>query len=1055
VTSLLKSKLLWILAIPLLLLGLYALLGFKVAPGILRDQAQKFVRENYGRELSVGEISVHPFKLQLELRDLALPDADGRPMLGFERLFADFQLSSIWNRAFTFREVTIDAPLVRAVIRPDGEVNLADLALPEDPDEPDEPLPAVWIQKLDVQRGVMDFVDQARREPFERRFQVVGFGLEDFRTTPEGGDFQLSARSREDETFDWKGRFALEPVIASQGEFKVGALHTPGLLDFLGDSRPFTSSTGVMDLAGSYRVALTEQLELEVELPTIDIRDLSLLARGADAPWVRIPSVVVSGVKAAMPANTVAVEKVTVDALQAQAWMDPDGSINVERLFSAPAELPASPPPPAAPANPSAPAATAPAAPTPAVPSPAPASVANAAPPVEERPWTVTVAGIEVTNAAIDFEDRAIAPVTKFRIAPVNVRMSDASLDLSRPVPVTVDAVINDSARFDARGTFTPEPLAADLDIRLAKARMTILQPYVLPLADLTITGGELNVEGKVELAPPELDGPELTFTGDVAIDGFKSVDNALRQDFVSFAKVDMRQLRYAMAPDSLSIDRIGVAEPYARVIISPEQVINIAAVLDPQGTAKALEERRAAAAAEAARTPAERRRLEREQKAAAKAAAKQKKAAARAGKTVAKSAPAPVDVPPDTFPIRIRELRIDRGRMNFTDNFIKPNFSADVQQLAGTVTGLSSAWDARAQVDMKGSLGEFSPVSIRGELQPFAFERHTDMKMRFENISLPVFNPYSGSLAGYSIAKGKLTTDLHYLIQDRQLEAQHKIRIDQLEWGEATATRGEATLPVKFATSLLKDRNGVINLDVPVGGTIDDPSFRIGPIIWQVIKNIIVKAVTAPFALLGSLFEGAEEAQFVDFAPGDATLDATTAGRLAALGRSLVEKPELKLDVPLGALAEVDGPALAARAYDAALAGAVAARYGGKDGAAAPSYASLEPAQKIEVLTALVTTRTGVAPQVPAPPAPPDGASRKEEKALAEAAAVDYLEQAAKAAVTVPETDFAKLGEERGLAVERALLADTGLEPTRVFKVRDGKVTASEGKVRFELGLQ
>jgi len=1032
----LRSKWFWIVAIPLLLVGLYALLGFKVAPGILRDQAQKFVRENYGRELSVGEISIQPFKLQLDVRDLALPDADGGPMLGFERLFVDFEISSLWNRAYTFRQVTLEVPLLRAVIRPEGAANLADLVLPEDPEAADEPLPTVWIQHLEVERGLVDFVDQARRVPFERQFQAVGFELANFRTTPEGGDFKLSARSRDEETFDWKGRFALEPAIASQGEFEVGALRAPELLDFLGDSRPFTSTSGVMDLAGSYRLTLGEQIELEVELPTIDVRDLSLVARDADAPWVRIPSVSVAGVKAAMPANTVTIEKVAVDALQAQAWMDPDGSINLERLFAAPADLPDSSPSPAEAAGPAAPAAAA----------------------AADRPWTVQVAGIELTNAAIDFEDRAIAPGTAFRIAPLNLRMSEASLDLSRPVPVTLDAMINDHARFDAKGTLTPDPLAADLDIRLAKARMTILQPYVLPLADLTITDGELNVEGKAQLAPPGGDGPELAFAGEVAVVGFKSVDNAQKQDLVNFAKVDLRQVRYAMAPDSLSIDRVGVVQPYARVIISPEQVLNIAAVLDPQGTAKALEERRAAEAAETARTPAERRRLEQEKKAAEKAAAQQKKADARArkdGKAPAQAAPRLAEVPPDTFPIRIRELRIDRGRMNFTDNFIQPNFSANVQRLSGTVTNLSSAWDSRAKVDLKGSLEEFSPVSIQGELQPFAFDHYTDVAMRFENITLPIFNPYSGPLAGYNIAKGKLTTDLHYVIRDRQLDAQHKIRIDQLEWGEATATKGEATLPIKFATSLLKDRDGVINLDVPVGGTLDDPTFRIGPIVWQIIKNIITKVVTAPFAVLGSLFEGAEEAQFVDFAPGDATIEAASAERLAALGKSLVEKPELRLDVPLGALADLDGPALAARAYDAALAAAVAARHGGKDGTAAPSYASLEPAQKIEVLTALVTAQTGVAPQVPAPAAPPEGTSRQEAKALADAATVDYLEQAAKSAVTVPDSELAQLGEERAAAIERALLTETGLDPSRVFKVRDGKISSSEGRIRFELGLQ
>ena len=1046
--KLLHSKLFWIVAVPAVLVGLYALLGFKAAPNLVREQAQAFVRENYGRELSVGEIRIQPFKLQAEIRDLLLPDADGQPMLGFGRLFVDFELASLWNRAWTFREVILEDPLANAVVRPDGALNLGDLALPEDPGQPEEPLPSVWVQQFDVLRGDLGFTDLARSQPFSRRFRLEGFELRDFRTTPEGGDFRLSARSPGDETFEWQGRFALQPVISSEGEFRIGALRTPGVLDFLGDARPFTSTTGLMDLAGTYHMVLAEPLELDVTIPAIDIKDLNLLARGAQEPWIRIPSIAVSGIAATMPANRVEVAKVTVDSLTAQAWMDADGSINLERAFSDPAPVGASDAPTTEPRAEveTAPEGTDPAAGDPVTQPATPAAESQA----PEQPWTVGVGGIEITNAAIDFEDRAIAPGTRFRIAPVNMTVSGASLDLSQPLPVTLDATVNDHAQFRARGQLTPDPLAADFDIELARARMTILQPYVLPLADLSITAGELGVVGKARLAPPERDGPEMSFAGNVTIDGFKSVDNALKQDLVNFARLELQKLSYAMAPDALSIDRVLVKRPYARVIISPDEVINIAAVLDPKGTEAALAERRAAAAAEAARSPAERRRLEKEQAAA-------EKAAARAGKNGTAQPPPATAAPPDTFPIRIREVRIDGGRMNFSDLYIQPNFSADIQELGGTITGLSSAYESRAGVDLDGKLEQFSPVEIKGELQPFAFDHYTDMALRFENIDLPIFNPYSGPFAGYNIAKGKLTTDLHYRIEDRRLDAQHQIRIDQLEWGEATPDKGEATLPVKFATSLLKDRNGVINLDVPVGGTLDDPTFRIGPIVWQIIKNIITKAVTAPFALLGSLFEGAEEAQFVDFAPGAAELDAATAQQLGALARSLAEKPELKLDVPIGAVPEVDRPALEERAYGAAVDAAVATVFAKKvqKTGSAPAFESLEPEQQAEVLAAVVRAQSGAEPVVPEPPAPPEGTSRADAKALREAAALEYLEQTARAAVVVPEAEFGALAEARADAIERALLEGGALDPTRVFKVRDDKVTAKDGKVRFELGLE
>jgi len=1044
VARIFKSKLVWAAAIVAALIGLYALVGFKVAPGLVREQAIKYVSQTYGRNLRIGEVRIDPFKLQAEIRDLAFPDADGSPMLGFRRLFVDFELASLWQRTLIFKDVIVEVPEVRAVIRRDGAMNLADLApksaAPSTESE-DSALPAVWLQSVAVKDGRADFADFARTRPFERTFSPVTFSLKDFRTTPQGGGFQLSAASEAGETFDWKGRFALAPKVSSQGELAIGGLQAPGIAEYLGDALPFDLTSGVVNLAGTYALALGKEFDVKLKLPKVDLTGLGLRARGESVDWVNVPSVVLADTAVALPEQTVDLASIVVSGLKAQAWMSPDGSINLAGLF-APADASATTVEPAA-ADASAP-------PTATV-TPAGGKIATKGA-GSSKPWQVRIASVDVANASIDFEDRMKEPAKQFAVAPLNVRVRDASLDLAQPLPISIDAVVNGHAPFKAEGTVTPEPLAAELDVSLAQARMTILQPYVLPLADLTIKAGELGLTGKVRLDPPDAPGPDLSFDGEVTIDGFKSVDNALGKDLVNFRRVALGKLSVALGPDAVSIDTITVNEPFARVIISQERIINIAAVLDPKGTAATLEARRAQAAAEAKMTPADKRRRDKEVARAEAQAAKARKASGSAA-----APPTPAPLPAEGMPIRIREVRIDNGTMDFTDLFVQPNFAAEVMRLNGTLTALSSDPASHAKVDLQGAVGEFSPVTIRGEIQPFAFERYTDIDLKFENISLPIFNPYSGRLAGYSIAKGKLTTDLHYLIQDRKLDAQHKIRVDQLEWGEETAAKGEATLPVKFATALLKDRDGVIELDVPVTGSIDDPKFRIGPIVWQVIKNILIKAVTAPFALLGSLFAGAEDAQFVDFAPGSATLDPETAGRLAALSKSLLERPAIKLDVPIGALAEIDGPALAARAYDQQLADAMATALasGRKDGAPVPAFGSLGPDERIAVLTAMVRKQTGSEPQVPEPPAPPDGTSRADAKALGQAATIEYLEKAARTAVTVPDSELGALGEARAAAVQRALLDGSGLEPTRVFLTKAGKVTSQDGKVRLELALQ
>ena len=1012
------------------LLGLYAWAGFKLAPGIVRGQAIKFVRQTYGRELKIGAVRIQPFKLQLEVRDVTFPDADGQPMLSLRRFMVDFQLSSLWHRAYVFREVAIEAPGIRTVVRPDGVVNLADLSpQPATPPPPKEesPLPVIWIQSLAVTEGRLEYVDLARRERYSEVFRSVAFALKDFKTTKEGGDFRFSAQSDANERFDWKGRFGLAPQINSQGEFALAALQAAGIAKFLGDALPFGITAGTIDVAGSYRVALGEQLALNLQLPKVTLSGMALRARGVDADWITVPGLELANIAVAMPEQSVAIEALTVTGLRAQAWTLPDGSMNLAQLFAPPLPVASAPPPSAAP----------------------------------QKDWTLQLGSVDVKGAAVDLEDRMQAPIKRFAINPVNLHMEHASLDLARPIPVRMDATINGHALLKLSGTLAPDPLVADLDVSLAKASMIFLQPYVLPVADLTIRDGTLAASGKLQLRPAGGHAPQLSFSGETTIDRFKSIDNAEKQDFINFGRLQVQKIRFTVAPDLLKIDRILLREPYARVIVSREEILNISAVLNPQGAALARQEWRAKQERLASETPAAEKAREKQEQALkqqAEKAEKEKKALAKSTRPApAPAATAHAAAEPELFPIRIRELRIESGRMNFSDYSVPPEFTADVQDLHGTVTDMSSARDARSKVDLTGSLGEFSPVTIAGELQPFEFDHYTDMGLKFDNISLPLFNPYSGRFAGYSIAKGKLFTEFHYLVQDRALKASHKIRIEQLEWGEATAGKGEATLPVKFATWLLKDSHGVIDLDVPVTGSLDDPKLRIGPIVWQIIKNLIVKAVSAPFKLLGSLFKGAEEAQFVDFAPGSAGVEPQVAGQLATLAKGLVEKQGIRLEVPAGISADLDQPALVEQKFQEQLSAVLAQNLHRKedDTTPLPALASLPQDRQIDVLTALVRKQTGAAPEIPKPPAPPEGASRADARALRETAAIDYLQTEARSRLAATDADFDALGAARATAIQHALLTDTGLDPARVFITKNGKVSPKDGKVRFELTLQ
>ena len=102
----------------------------------------------------------------------------------------------------------------------------------------------------------------------------------------------------------------------------------------------------------------------------------------------------------------------------------------------------------------------------------------------------------------------------------------------------------------------------------------------------------------------------------------------------------------------------------------------------------------------------------------------------------------------------------------------------------------------------------------------------------------------------------------------------------------------------MRLAVALLKDRNGEIHLDLPVTGSIDDPKFSIWGVVWKIIGNLLVKAATSPFALLGSLFGGGEQLSYLEFPAGIADIPAAEEGKLGNLAKVLHERPALKLEI-------------------------------------------------------------------------------------------------------------------------------------------------------------
>jgi hypothetical protein len=1022
VLPLFRTKIARLVAIAAGVIALYALAGFVIAPKILRNALLNDIPQAVDVTPTVGEIHINPFLFRVEVRDFALADKGGAKLLGFERLFIDFQLSSIWHRAYTFRQIEIASPFVNAVVARDGSVNLLALRPKHEAPPPAEaaakPIPALRVGSFKVTQGSVSYQDQSRPSQFAARLEPINFELRDFVTGIAGGLFNFSGVSKLGERVEWHGHLSIQP-IESDGELSIGGLRARTIWEYLEDRLNFVIDSGTIDVHSTYKFALKDSLELAMDVSKASLSELAVKPRNSDAAWVSIPQLTVSGMNLDLSQRLVQVDSVSMSGVKLLTWLDPDGSLNLMQLAAQPAG-PASPPPPA-----------------PTLSATTAGTTAAAGTDTGGTPWRVELKQLDVHDADISAEDRSVQPAVKVMLTPLSMQIGGASLDLGKPIDVMLETRINGTGSLAVSGQVTPQPASASLKLKLSGIDLTTAQPYIAQRSSMTMRSGKLGGEAQVRFSMPAGDAkknPTVSFAGDIDVEDLHTVDGSRHDDLIKWERLDVRGLNFQQNPNRLEIAEVQVRKPYARVIIESDATLNVANVLNgPRGGKdRVASDTKEAGTREAARP--------------------HRAAGAIAGSDAATPAQVQAQSASAAMPMAIKKVLIKEGLANFTDLSVSPHFSAAIQKLDGSVLGLSSKPSSRATVDLHGAVDAFSPVSIKGQVNLLSAALYTDLSLDFRNMELSIFNPYSGKFAGYNITKGKLTTELHYKVEGRKLDAQHHIVIDQLEFGDKTESKDAVSLPVKLAVALLRDRNGVIDLNLPVTGSLDDPKFRLAPIIWKVFVNILEKAITAPFALLGSLFGGGPDLQFVDFRPGASSLDASQEDKLKAIVKALQGRPQLKIEVPIGAVPELDRPALVDAEFDSQLSEAMAQTSTRKKraaGAALPTFAELDPSSKLEVLTRVYQRDLGGEPKYP------DTVAAVKQKSEQLSAKIDFLTAALHEHLTVSDDRFRALGEQRAQTLQQALLMDTQIDPARVFLVANDKATAKDGAVRFELSLR
>ncbi|WP_417775456.1 DUF748 domain-containing protein [Stutzerimonas xanthomarina] len=828
----------------------YCLFGFLILPGV----AERVVNQQLAKYATVParleRIEFNPFTLNLRLHNLHLGEPDAE-QLAFERLVVDLDWDSLWSRSLHFSDIELTGPNAEVLFDIDGKLNLTELfELPSNEDTP-----------------------AGDKEPLALRIdrlQLAG-GRVHFadQRTQEPIDFLLDSLDFELLNFATRSDDAADAVLVARGpdgsrinwkgQLNLSPITSTGQLEINGLALktfwPYVRDMAPLALnEGQLSLKTAYQLDLS-EGTSLQLSDASAALASlsidslAGQPLLRLKQAEIAQTSVDLQKRQVTLGHVRSQALESWLIREPDGQLNWQRLLASKPE-----------------------------PQPQPTDteeqLAQDEPkPTQEgdtsdQPWRIVLRDAELRNYQLHLADKVPEPNVELELGPLDLDVRNFDSRGTAPMELKLTTEVGKQGSLLAEGQLTLTPMQGSFDVTLAGIDLRLAQPYLSPFVHLELRSGLLASQLAVELTGVE----PLAFHigGSAEITQLHSLDTIQNRDLLKWQSLQVSGLDYSY-PNALQIEKIDLNQPYARFIINPDLTTNINDLLVDKPSASPNQEA----------PPSE--------------------------------TPASQDEPDVPFALRIGGIQIAEGSANFSDLSLRPPFITAIQDLGGSIGTLDNSQHNAASVDIKGKVDRYAPVSIEGSLTPFEPLQSLDITTRFKQVELTTLSPYSAKFAGYRIRKGRLNLDLHYRIQQGQLNAENEVVLEQLQLGERVDSEQAVDLPIRLAVALLKDSSGTIALKIPVQGDLNNPQFDVVPIIWQTLRNLVVRAAKAPFKFLGGLVGGDQtDLNQILFSPGSSELDGAARSNLGMLASALKERPVLRLEIEGMSAPAVDGPPLA-----------------------------------------------------------------------------------------------------------------------------------------------
>ena len=866
------------------LLALYVLTAAVIVPWYAKNRLLPELGKTYQLDVQVEDISFNPFSYKLTVENFEAIHK-GEELLGFRKLVVNVEVFDIlWNKGLFLEELRLENPRAFIEIGKDRSLSLLKLIPPtegqveelEQEEASPFEMPLVEVNQLAILQGHIRFQDLSNEKPYTEEIKDLSFELPHFSTSADlSNKHQLKLISNTGMKLNWQGAVQFNP-LSSQGQLILEDFHFAPLAPYYDRLVHVDVPSGKLGMVFNYDLNLLREFrKIKFSWDEITFRDFEARDRDTGGIVQSLNFLQMRDIQWDIIDSSFLIDEIEFNGGELNAVRRDDGSLNLlpRALLDESKEV-----------------------------NPPPTEQVELAVDLEEpsefednlkgairslvwhlttvwkHSWASTANTVILKEYNISVRDEMLEPAVEIKLENLQVKVDGLKSDEGAEIQMAIEFKLDQlDQKFSSK--FTLFPLAGQIKTEIQKFSLDRFNPYIRKWSDFSLNSADFSLMSQshfqVELAEDQSKKITLSSDFDVAVDDFDLVKKSgeLTANFKQF-KID--QAHFELDPQALHINEIHLIEP------------NVFLRLEPPPE-KGLEEG---------------------SKSKELAPAKEQKALVELF-NIKKMIP---------WDLQLAKVAVHKGSFQLKDLSLVQEMNLLIKDFNTELKQFSSLEQSDLQLKLDASIEDIGQFNYQSNFLLNSPEVEGAVNVSLNALPMTSLSPYGATFTHYPFSEGSLSFNVANEIRKNKINGKMGVSIKRIGLGDYVEGDERAMdLPLKFGISLLQDANRKIAFhDIPIHGDLADPKFRLWGLIWKVLSNVCVKAVSSPFKYLTSLVgSSSEELESLIFGSGELEPSEAMKQQLLKVAQALKERPSLKLTILSYGQTEADEQSLREKKFE------------------------------------------------------------------------------------------------------------------------------------------